>query len=77
TGAAPDVARAVLAVLGVPELKAEVIMYGAMIPALQARISQLLVFILSLVDVNLLFILSPTFAVQRRLRFQLGTLTTY
>ena len=37
TGAAPDVARAVLAVLGVPELKAEVIMYGAMIPALQAR----------------------------------------
>ena len=37
TGAAPDVARAVLEVLGVPDLKAEVIMYGAMIPALQAR----------------------------------------
>ena len=37
TGAAPDVARAVLNMLGVPELKAEVIMYGAMIPALQAR----------------------------------------
>ena len=37
TGAAPDVARAVLNVLGVPDLKAEVIMYGAMIPALQAR----------------------------------------
>ena len=31
TGAAPDVARAVLNMLGVPELKAEVIMYGAMI----------------------------------------------
>ena len=37
TGAAPDVARAVLNMLGVPDLKAEVIMYGAMIPALQAR----------------------------------------
>jgi polar amino acid transport system substrate-binding protein len=37
TGAAPDVARAVLNILGVPELKAEVIMYGAMIPALQAK----------------------------------------
>jgi polar amino acid transport system substrate-binding protein len=37
TGAAPDVARAVLEVLGVNELKAQVIMYGAMIPALQAR----------------------------------------
>jgi polar amino acid transport system substrate-binding protein len=37
SGAAPDVARAVMAKLGVPELKAQVIMYGAMIPALQAR----------------------------------------
>jgi polar amino acid transport system substrate-binding protein len=37
TGAAPDVARAVLKILGVEELKAEVIMYGAMIPALQAK----------------------------------------
>ena len=37
TGAAPDVARAVLTILGVEELKAEVIMYGAMIPALQAK----------------------------------------
>jgi len=37
TGAAPDVARAVLEVLGVDELRAQVIMYGAMIPALQAR----------------------------------------
>ena len=37
TGAAPDVARAVLEVLGVNELRAQVIMYGAMIPALQAR----------------------------------------
>ena len=37
TGAAPDVARAVLNMLGVADLKAEVIMYGAMIPALQAR----------------------------------------
>ena len=36
-GAAPDVARAVMAKLGVPELKAQVIMYGAMIPALQAK----------------------------------------
>ena len=36
-GAAPDVARAVLAKLGVPELRAQVIMYGAMIPALQAK----------------------------------------
>ena len=37
TGAAPDVARAVLEVLGVDEIRAQVIMYGAMIPALQAR----------------------------------------
>ena len=37
TGAAPDVARAVLKKLGVPELRSQVIMYGAMIPALQAR----------------------------------------
>jgi polar amino acid transport system substrate-binding protein len=37
TGAAPDVARAVLKKLGIPELKSQVIMYGAMIPALQAR----------------------------------------
>jgi polar amino acid transport system substrate-binding protein len=37
TGAAPDVARAVMAKLGVPEIDAKVIMYGAMIPALQAR----------------------------------------
>jgi len=37
TGAAPDVARAVLKVLGVDDLRAQVIMYGAMIPALQAR----------------------------------------
>jgi polar amino acid transport system substrate-binding protein len=37
TGAAPDVARAVMKKLGVPELKAKVMGYGAMIPALQAR----------------------------------------
>ena len=37
TGAAPDVARAVMKILGVPELKAKVIGYGAMIPSLQAR----------------------------------------
>ena len=37
TGAAPEVARAVLKKLGVPELRSQVIMYGAMIPALQAR----------------------------------------
>ena len=36
-GAAPDIARAVLNKLGVKDLKAKVIMYGAMIPALQAR----------------------------------------
>ena len=36
-GAAPDIARAVLKKLGVKDLKAKVIMYGAMIPALQAR----------------------------------------
>ncbi len=37
TGAAPDVARAVMAKLGVPELKAKVVGYGSMIPALLAR----------------------------------------
>ena len=37
TGAAPDVARAVMAKLGVPELRAKVVGYGAMIPALMAR----------------------------------------
>ncbi|WP_373089988.1 ectoine/hydroxyectoine ABC transporter substrate-binding protein EhuB [Sneathiella sp.] len=37
TGAAPDVARAVMAKLGVPELKASVVPYGSMIPALMAR----------------------------------------
>ena len=37
TGAAPDVARAVMKKLGVPELKAIVVGYGAMIPALMAR----------------------------------------
>ena len=37
TGAAPEVARAVLKKLGIPELRSQVIMYGAMIPALQAR----------------------------------------
>ena len=37
TGAAPEVARAVLKKLGIPELKSQVIMYGSMIPALQAR----------------------------------------
>lgn len=37
TGAAPDVARAVMAKLGVPELKASVVAYGSMIPALLAR----------------------------------------
>lgn len=37
TGAAPDVARAVMAKLGVPELKAQIVPYGSMIPALMAR----------------------------------------
>ncbi len=37
SGAAPDVARAVMKKLGVPELKAKVVGYGAMIPALMAR----------------------------------------
>ena len=37
TGAAPDVARAVMKKLGVPELRAKVVGYGAMIPALMAR----------------------------------------
>ncbi len=37
TGAAPDVARAVMKKLGVPELKAQVVGYGSMIPALLAR----------------------------------------
>ncbi len=36
TGAAPEVARAVMAKLGVPELVATVSEYGAMIPGLQA-----------------------------------------
>jgi len=37
SGAAPDVARAVMKLLGVPELKAKVVGYGSMIPALMAR----------------------------------------
>jgi polar amino acid transport system substrate-binding protein len=37
TGAAPDVARAVMAKLGVPEIKASIVPYGSMIPALMAR----------------------------------------
>ncbi|WP_339854609.1 ectoine/hydroxyectoine ABC transporter substrate-binding protein EhuB [uncultured Nisaea sp.] len=37
TGAAPDVARAVMKKLGVPELRSQIVPYGAMIPALQAR----------------------------------------
>lgn len=37
SGAAPDVARAVMKKLGVPELRAKVVGYGAMIPALMAR----------------------------------------
>lgn len=37
SGAAPDVARAVMAKLGVPELRAQVVPYGSMIPALLAR----------------------------------------
>ena len=37
TGAAPEVARAVFAKLGVPEIVASISEYGAMIPGLQAR----------------------------------------
>ena len=37
SGAAPDVARAVMAKLGVPEIRAQVVPYGSMIPALLAR----------------------------------------
>jgi polar amino acid transport system substrate-binding protein len=37
TGAAPDVTRAVLKKLGIPEVKAVVADYGAMIPGLQAN----------------------------------------
>ena len=37
TGAAPEVARAVMKKLGVPDLKAQLVPYGSMIPALQAR----------------------------------------
>jgi len=37
SGAAPEVARAVLAKLGVPEVVASISEYGAMIPGLQAR----------------------------------------
>ena len=37
TGAAPDVARAVMKKLGVPELRSQLVPYGSMIPALQAR----------------------------------------
>lgn len=37
TGAAPDVARAVMGKLGVPEIRAQVVPYGSMIPALLAR----------------------------------------
>lgn len=37
TGAAPEVARAVLKKLGVPEIRAKIVSYGAMIPALMAR----------------------------------------
>lgn len=37
SGAAPDVARAVFARLGIPTLEAQVIEYGAMIPSLQAN----------------------------------------
>lgn len=36
TGAAPDVAKAVLNKLGIPEVKAVIVDYGAMIPGLQA-----------------------------------------
>lgn len=37
TGAAPEVARAVFAKLGIPEIVASISEYGAMIPGLQAR----------------------------------------
>ncbi|WP_428982643.1 ectoine/hydroxyectoine ABC transporter substrate-binding protein EhuB [Oricola indica] len=37
SGAAPEVARAVMKKLGVPELRAQVVPYGSMIPALLAR----------------------------------------
>lgn len=37
SGAAPDVARAVMKKLGVPDLKAKIVGYGSMIPALMAR----------------------------------------
>lgn len=37
TGAAPEVARAVLKKLGIPEIVASISEYGAMIPGLQAR----------------------------------------
>lgn len=37
SGAAPEVARAVMAKLGVPELRAQIVPYGSMIPALLAR----------------------------------------
>jgi len=37
TGAAPEVARAVLAKMGVPEIVASISEYGAMIPGLQAK----------------------------------------
>lgn len=37
TGAAPDIARAVMKKLGVPDLKAQVMPYGSMIPALLAK----------------------------------------
>lgn len=36
TGAAPDVAKAVMAKLGVPDVRYQIIDYGAMIPGLQA-----------------------------------------
>lgn len=37
SGAAPDVAHAVFAKMGVPDLKAQVVEYGAMIPSVQAH----------------------------------------
>ena len=36
TGSAPDVAKAVMAKLGVPEIRYQIVDYGAMIPGLQA-----------------------------------------
>lgn len=36
TGAAPDVAKAVLGKLGIPEVRYQIVEYGAMIPGLQA-----------------------------------------